>query len=108
MHTHWLPHASTSALISLLAGAMTFVQILASQAIAAAGQTAAAARPTSTLPDSLPLPSVAATPAELARLRAAWQTTGPAHGAVARRVSEADAVLQREVLFPPEGGHHNQ
>ena len=60
------------------------------------------------LPDPLPFPSVAATPAELARLRAAWQTTGPAHEAVARRVSEAKGVLGRKVLFPPEGGHHNQ
>ena len=48
-----------------------------------------------TLLDPLPFPSVAATPAELARLRAAWQTTGPAHEAVARRVSEAKSVLGR-------------
>jgi len=60
------------------------------------------------LPDPLPFPSVAATPAELARLRAAWETTGPAHEAVARRVAEADDGLKRTVLFPPEGGHHNQ
>ena len=66
------------------------------------------ARPAITLPDPQPFPSVACTPEELARLRAAWQSTGPEHAAVARRVSEADAVLQREVLFPPEGGHHNQ
>lgn len=107
MRTHWFPHASTSAPISILVGALTFVQIRASQAIAAAGQTAVAARSTITLPDPLPFPSVAATPAELARLRAAWQSTGPAHQAVARRVSEAESVLGRKVLFPPEGGHHN-
>ena len=65
-------------------------------------------RPAITLPDPQPFPSVACTPEELARLRAAWQSTGPEHAAVVGRVSEADAVLQREVLFPPEGGHHNQ
>ena len=65
-------------------------------------------RPAITLPNPQPFPSVASTPGELARLRAAWQSTEPEHGAVARRVSEADRALQSEVVFPPEGGHHNQ
>ncbi|HOX03849.1 MAG TPA: alginate lyase family protein [Candidatus Paceibacterota bacterium] len=60
------------------------------------------------LPSPQPFPSVAATPEELARLRAAWQGAGPAHAAVARRVSEANSALQTKVVFPPEGGHHNQ
>ena len=66
------------------------------------------APPAITLSNPQPFPSVACTPDELARLRAAWHGTGLEHAAVARRISEAGSALQREVVFPPEGGHHNQ
>jgi oligo-alginate lyase len=53
-------------------------------------------------------PVIAATPEELARLRAAWAGKGPAHDAVAARIDRAEAALKKELDFPPEGGQHNQ
>ena len=60
------------------------------------------------LPNTQRWPSVACTPEELARLRQAWQGTGPEHDVVARQVNSADDALKHEVVFPPEGGQHNQ
>ena len=60
------------------------------------------------LPDPLPWPAVACTPAELARLRAAYADTGLSHQVVARQVAAAEKALEHEVAFPPEGGQHNQ
>lgn len=60
------------------------------------------------LPNPQRWPSVACTSEELARLRQAYQVTGPERDVVARQVSSADEALKREVVFPPEGGQHNQ
>ncbi|MBM4036741.1 MAG: alginate lyase family protein, partial [Planctomycetes bacterium] len=60
------------------------------------------------LPKELKHPVIAATPEELARLRAALKATGPAHDAVARVVKQADDALAKPVAFPPRGGQHNQ
>ena len=59
-------------------------------------------------PSPQPYPSVACTAEELSRLREAYRSTGPDHGAVARRVAQAGDALKSEVVFPPEGGQHNQ
>jgi len=57
----------------------------------------------------LPHPRIAATPAELDRLRAAYRGDNrPAREAVAGTVREADAALEQPVEFPPRGGQHNQ
>ncbi len=53
-------------------------------------------------------PVVAATAEELARLRAAWARTGPERDAVAQRIARADESLKAPLVFPPEGGQHNQ
>ena len=60
------------------------------------------------LPKDLKHPIIAATPDELARLRAALKATGPAHDAVARVVKQADDALGKPISFPPRGGQHNQ
>lgn len=60
------------------------------------------------LPQPLPWPAVACTPAELDRLRAAYHSDRPERAVVARRVQQADDALRRPVDFPPEGGQHNQ
>lgn len=53
-------------------------------------------------------PVIACTADELARLRAAWAAQGPAHEAVAARVARAEAAMKAPLVFPPEGGQHNQ
>lgn len=53
-------------------------------------------------------PTVAATPAELARLQAALASPGPERAAVSRLVEQADRALQDPITFPPRGGQHNQ
>lgn len=60
------------------------------------------------LPDPMPWPSIAATSEELGRLRLAFEGAGAEHEAVVKRVQEADALLLRPIVFPPEGGQHNQ
>ena len=84
------------------------------------------------LPNPQPWPSVAYTPEELERLRTAYKNGdlakvevfrrrgrdrrgAPRQGSADRRgaprqgyVERADETLQREVVFPPEGGQHNQ
>lgn len=64
--------------------------------------------PTITLPDKPAHPIIAATSNELARLRAAWQGTGPEHDALAALITRADAVQSTPVEFPPRGGQHIQ
>jgi len=64
--------------------------------------------PAVALPADLKHPCIACTPEELARLQAAWRTTGPAHDAVARAVAQADQALGKPIAFPPRGGQHNQ
>jgi PHP family Zn ribbon phosphoesterase len=58
--------------------------------------------------DPRPYPSVACTPQELTRLRNAYQSSGSDHDVVAKRIEQADAALNADVVFPPEGGQHNQ
>ena len=53
-------------------------------------------------------PFIAATPAELARLQAAWKAAGPEHNVVAAVVARADRVVGQPATFPPRGGQHNQ
>ena len=52
--------------------------------------------------------SIAATEEELGRLREALGGTGGAHDVVMQRIQRADGILQRTIVFPPEGGQHNQ
>jgi oligo-alginate lyase len=85
------------------------IQILACGCFA--GISAAQQKPASTdilMPNPQPYPSVACTAQELARLREAYRASGPEHATVAKRVEQADQALRREVVFPPEGGQHNQ
>ena len=73
------------------------------------GRALAAAEPAEIKPSSAEsFPSVAGTPEEIARLRQAYQGTGPAHDVVAERVKQAGQVLKHAVVFPPAGGQHNQ
>lgn len=60
------------------------------------------------LPNPQPWPSVACTVEELERLRTAYRGEGPEHEVVAQRVRSAEEALNRAVVFPPEGGQHNQ
>lgn len=60
------------------------------------------------LPSPQHWPSVACTAEELARLRQAYRSKTPEHDVVARQINAADEALKREVVFPPEGGQHNQ
>ncbi len=55
-----------------------------------------------------PHPRVACTAAELARLRAAWQSAGADAAPVAARLRCADAAVRRPLDFPPRGARHNQ
>jgi len=60
------------------------------------------------LPEAPRHPVVACTEAERARLRAAWEATGPDRSAVAGIVRRAGAALKEDLTFPPRGGQHNQ
>ena len=61
-----------------------------------------------TLPDPQPYPSVACTAQELTRLREAYRGGGREREPVARQVAQANQALKEDVIFPPEGGQHNQ
>ncbi len=80
----------------------------AALALAAAGRGEEWTMPKIALPERSAGPVVAAAPAELARLRAAWRAEGAAHRAVAGAVSRADAAMREPLTFPPRGGQHNQ
>jgi len=77
-------------------------------AVCAAAAAAEWSIPEITLPTGAKHPVIACTPAELARLRAAWKSAGPEHGPVAGEIARADAALTRPLAFPPRGGQHNQ
>jgi oligo-alginate lyase len=53
-------------------------------------------------------PVIAATQEELARLRSAWTGSDAEHNVIAERFSEVDKALDTTLIFPPEGGQHNQ
>ncbi|MCH2182635.1 MAG: heparinase II/III family protein [Mariniblastus sp.] len=56
-----------------------------------------------------PFPRIAATQAELNRLRTAWRNNNQAEQEiVARRVAAADRAIATPLEFPPRGGQHNQ
>jgi hypothetical protein len=57
------------------------------------------------LPD--PMVSMSVTEEELGRLREAYEGTGEGHDAVMHQVERAEGILQRPIVFPPEGGQHN-
>ncbi|MCE5230583.1 heparinase II/III family protein [bacterium] len=60
------------------------------------------------LPNPMRHPAIAATPDEIARLRAAWQSTGPEHDLLAQTIKWADNAVRKPIVFPPRGGQHNQ
>jgi len=60
------------------------------------------------LPSELKHPIIACTGEELACLRAAYSGSGPAHDVVAAMIAQADAAMNKPLLFPPRGGQHNQ
>lgn len=60
------------------------------------------------LPRDQQWPSVACTPEELVRIRAAHSKGGRAGKIVAERIHRAENVLRRPLSLPPEGGQHNQ
>jgi hypothetical protein len=64
--------------------------------------------PAIALPSPLKHPVIAATPEELARLRAAWKTTGAEHDVLEARFAKVDDAIRTGLVFPPEGGQHNQ
>jgi hypothetical protein len=61
-----------------------------------------------TAPSEVTHPSIACTGRELARLKAAFRESGLKAEAVRRVVESAQSVLDREIVFPPRGGQHNQ
>ncbi len=64
---------------------------------------------TITLPAPLTHPFIAATPAELERLRAAYRAgAGDAYNAVAGMVKQADGFLAQPPNFPARGGQHER
>jgi heparinase II/III-like protein/alginate lyase len=87
----------------LLVGAMVMGTASADEPAAAAWTMPAIA-----LPKPIKHPVVACTADELVRLRAAWETAGPAHNKLAERFARADAAMKAGLVFPPEGGQHNQ
>ncbi len=60
------------------------------------------------LPSPATHPCIAATPAELQRVRDAYAQSGPAHEAVARFIRDAERAMGSPLNFPPRGGQHNQ
>jgi len=60
------------------------------------------------LPKDPKHPFLACSAEELARLREAYRSKGPAHDVVARVVKKADKIIAQPVVFPPRGGQHNQ
>lgn len=53
-------------------------------------------------------PLIAITDKEMARLRAAWASSGTKHDVLAERFARADQAIAAGLTFPPEGGQHNQ
>jgi len=60
------------------------------------------------LPETIQRPAIACTGEELGRLRATYNSKGPGHAAIAKRISRADRAMKTPVEFPPRGGQHNQ
>lgn len=53
-------------------------------------------------------PIIAATPAEMQRLKKAWNSSGTEHDLLAERFLRVDRSFSEGLIFPPEGGQHNQ
>lgn len=66
------------------------------------------ALPDITLPARKTGPLIACTPAELARLRAAYRGQSRKHDVLAGYVRRADSAMKGAIRFPPRGGQHNQ
>ncbi|MCK6472637.1 MAG: heparinase II/III family protein [Planctomycetes bacterium] len=60
------------------------------------------------LPDPPQHPLLAATPEELARVRAAYKSDKPERKPVAAWVEKAGKAMAAKLEFPPRGGQHNQ
>ena len=60
------------------------------------------------LPGNMPYPSVACTSDELGHLRTAHKSDGTEHEVIIRQLRQAEDALKHGVVFPPEGGQHNQ
>lgn len=54
------------------------------------------------------LPVIAATPDEMSRLKAAWNSSGAAREVLKERFGRVDQAISEGLVFPPEGGQHNQ
>lgn len=54
------------------------------------------------------LPVIAATPEEVARLTTAWNSAGAAKKVLQERFGSVDEAISEGLVFPPEGGQHNQ
>ncbi|HOI54403.1 MAG TPA: alginate lyase family protein [Phycisphaerae bacterium] len=94
------------AMNGLLLGSVVVLVLLASASRAA--EDAAWRPPTIAVKAPATYPAIAATAEELARLRAAWASPGPAHDALKARFARADEAMKRPLEIPPEGGQHNQ
>lgn len=53
-------------------------------------------------------PVIAATPAELKRLKAAWTGKTAGKEVLTNRFAIVDRAMEEPLVFPPEGGQHNQ
>ncbi len=53
-------------------------------------------------------PVIAATPAEIKRLKAAWSGKAAGKEVLENRFARADRAMKEPLFFPPEGGQHNQ
>ncbi len=53
-------------------------------------------------------PVIAVTPAEIKRLKAAWSEKAAGKEVLAKRFSMVDRAMEEPLVFPPEGGQHNQ
>jgi hypothetical protein len=53
-------------------------------------------------------PLISVTSEEIERLKSAWRSTGQEHDVLANRFARTDKAISDTLIFPPEGGQHNQ
>ena len=95
----------------LFGGLLVMAAILSSSSAALGGEGDAEkawTMPAVSLKTPVTHPVIACTAAELARLKTAWASKGTAHDVMAKRFAQADEAMAKELVFPPEGGQHNQ
>lgn len=98
----------SSAAANLMFAVLAFGLLAAVPGFAAGPASTNWAPPAITLPDKPVHPLIAVTSNELARLRAAWKSSGPEREILAELVRRAGAAESRPLDFPPRGGQHNQ